>query len=231
MIILGIDTSSHLNSVGLVDDEQILADFTWEAMDNSLQRIVGVIDSVLVSQGLTLDRISGLGICTGPGSWTGVRVGVTVGKIFAYATGKSLCGISSLDTIAFQVKDSDLQISPLIDGGHETVYSAFYRPSKGTIARIGDYYSGDIKGLTGRIEVPTLFLGTATDKYRHILVENLGPLASFRDETEVIQKGATVALLALSRLKRGEANEALSLTPLYLRESAAQARLPGKATK
>lgn len=231
MIILGIDTSSYLNSVGLVDNEQVLKDFTWEAMNNSLQRIIGVIDSVLTSQGLTPEDVSGLGVGIGPGSWTGVRVGVTVAKIFACTAGTSLCGISSLDTIACQGKDADIQICPLIDGGRETVYSAFYHRSQGTIARKGDYYSGDIRGLLERIEEPTLLLGPAISRYRHIISENLGHRASYRDEPEETHRGSIIALQALCRLQRGEKDDPLSLTPLYLRESAAQARLAGKAVQ
>lgn len=225
MKILGIDTSSNLNGIGLIDGEQILADFTWEARDNSLQQIIQNIDSVLTNQGLTLDDIEGLGVSTGPGSWTGVRIGVTVGKIFAYATGKPICGISSLDALAYQAKDIAILLCPLIDAGKEIVYSAFYRPQKETIARIGEYYVGNIKKLLERVEEPTLFLGTAAHIYRRIIVDNLGPLANYRDEMEDVQRGSVVALLALSRLKRGGSDDHLSLTPLYLKESAAQIRL------
>lgn len=225
MKILGIDTSSHLNGIGLIDGEQILADFTWEARDNSLQQIIQNIDSVLTNHRLTLDDIEGLGVSTGPGSWTGVRIGVTVGKIFAYATGKPICGISSLDALAHQARDIVILLCPLIDAGKEIVYSAFYRPRKEAIARIGEYYVGNIKKLLERVEEPTLFLGAAAHIYRRIIVDNLGPLANYIDEIEDVQSGSVVALLALSRLKRGESDDHLSLTPLYLKESAAQTRL------
>jgi tRNA threonylcarbamoyladenosine biosynthesis protein TsaB len=164
--ILGIDTSSRLNCVGLIDGEQILADFNWEARDNSLQRIIQFIDSVLTSQGLTLADIEGLGVGTGPGSWTGVRVGVTVGKVLAYATGKPVCGIPSLEALAYQAKDIADLLCPLVDAGKETVYSAFYRRREGTVARIGEYYVGDVKKLLEKVEEPTLFLGKAAHLYR-----------------------------------------------------------------
>lgn len=227
MKILGIDTSSYLNSVCLVDDEQVLANCSWEAMDNSLQPIIRNIDSVLTGQGLTLADIEGLGVCLGPGSWTGVRVGVTVGKTLAYAAGKPVCGVSSLDALAYQAKDAATRICPLLDGGKETVYGAFYRPEKGTVSRTGEYYSGDLKELLDMVEEITLFSGPAARIYRGIITDNLGSLACYSDNLEDIERSSAVALLTLSRLKRGDKDDALSLAPLYLRESAAQARLAG----
>jgi len=225
MKILSIDTSSHLNCVGLIDGKQILADFAWEAMDNSLQRIIRVIDSVLTNEGLTLADIEGLGVGTGPGSWTGVRVGVTVGKILAYATGKPICGISSLDALAYQGKDISGLLCSLIDAGKETVYGAFYRSREGSIVRTGEYYAGNIRKLLHDVNEPSLFLGNAAYVYRQVIVDELGPLANYINEHEDTPKGSFVALLALSRLERGENDEPLSLVPLYLKESAAQARL------
>jgi len=225
MKILGIDTSSQLNSVGLVDDEQILSNSAWEAKDNSLQKIIEIIDSVLSSHGLTLADIQGLAVGIGPGSWTGVRVGVTVAKILAYATDKPVCGIPSLDAIAYQAKDISSLLCPFVDAGKETVYSAFYRSPKGTVTRTGEYYVGDVKKLLEKIEEPTLFLGKAAQLYRPIIVEKLGPLANYIDEIDDAPRGSAAALLALPRLKRGESDDALALAPLYLKESAAQALL------
>ena len=223
MRILGIDTSSRFNTVGLINNDQILADFIWEARDNSLQKIILNIDLVLRSGGLTLADIDGLAIGIGPGSWTGVRVGVTVGKILAYATNMPICGVSSLDALAYQARDVPTLLCPLIDAGKENVYAAFYRAQRGTIAKESEYYVGDIKKLLEGIREPTLFLGKAAHLYRQIIAEELGPLANYRGED--IQRGYVIALLALPRLERGESDDTLSLAPLYLKESLAQALL------
>ena len=220
---LGIDTSSRFNAVGLIDGEQILADFTWEARDNSLQKIILNIDLVLRNEGLTLADVEGFAVGIGPGSWTGMRVGVTVGKILAHATGKPICGVSSLDALAYQARDIPTLICSLIEAGKETVYAAFYRPQKGMVARVGGYYVGDIKSLLGGIKEPTLFLGSAAYSYHEVIVKELGPAANYRGKLADTQRGSSIALLALSRLEKGESDEPLSLAPLYLKEAAAQA--------
>jgi len=227
MRILGIDTSSRFNTIGLINDNQILADFTWESRD-SLQKIILNIDLVLRNGGLTLADVDRLAVGLGPGSWTGVRVGVTVGKILAYAMNKPICGVSSLDALAYQARNMPILLCPLIDAGKENVYAAFYRPQGETIVKESDYYVGDIKGLLKTIKEPVLFLGKAAYLHRQIIVEELGPLANYRGEVGDVQKGYVIALLALPRFERGESDDALSLAPLYLKESLAQALLAGE---
>lgn len=228
MRILGIDTSSRFNTIGLIDGEQILADFTWEAKDDSLQKIILNIDLVLRNEGLTLANVEGFAVGIGPGSWTGMRVGITVGKILAYATNKPICGISSLDALAYQARDVPTLLCPLIDAGKENVYAAFYRPQGETIVKESEYYVGHVKGLLKMISEPTFFLGNAAHLYRQMIVEELGPLANYRGED--VQSGSVIALLALPRLQRGESDDALSLAPLYLKESLAQALLAKSLT-
>lgn len=225
MRILGIDTSSRINAIGLIDGDQILADFTWEAMDNSLQKIILNMDSVLKGQGFTLADVEGFAVGIGPGSWTGVRVGVTVGKVLAYASNKPVCGVSSLDALAYQAKDIPSLLCPLVDAGRENVYAAFYRAQVGNTVKEGEYYVGHIRGLLDMIEEPALFLGNAARLYRQIIAEKLGSLAGFEGEREDVQRGSVVASLALLRLGSGKGDDALSLAPLYLKESAAQALL------
>lgn len=225
MRILGIDTSDRINAIGLIEGDRILADFTWEAMDNSLQKIVLNIDSVLQNRGFKLADVEGLAVGIGPGSWTGVRVGVTVGKIIAYATNKPVWGISSLDVLAYQARDISSLLCPLVDAGRENVYAAFYRAQGENAAQEGEYYVGHIEGLLEIIREPTFFLGNTAHLYRQIIEGKLGSLAGFRDEPEDVRRGSVVALLALLRLKNGESDDALSLSPLYLKESAAQALL------
>ena len=227
MKILGIDTSSRSNTIGLISGNQILADFTWESRD-SLQKIILNIDLVLRKGGLTLADVDGLALGIGPGSWTGVRVGVTVGKTLAYAMNKPICGVSSLDALAYQARNMPILLCPLIDAGKENVYAAFYRPQGETIVKESDYYVGDIKGLLKTIKEPVLFLGKVAYLYRQTIVEELGPLANYRGEVGDVQKGYVIALLALPRFERGESDDALSLAPLYLKESLAQALLSGK---
>lgn len=224
MRILGFDTAAPTNTIGLVDGDRVLADYAWEARDNSLQRIVLNIDNVLKRGGVRLEDLDGLAVGIGPGSWTGAKVGVTVAKTLAYVTGKPLCGVTSLEALAYQNRTVTVQVCPLVDAGKGNVYAALFRPRSKNLVRKGDYYVGEIAGLLASVKEPTLFVGKPAHLYRQTLVRELGPLASFGSPSDS-PSGCVFAWLALPRFQKGSTDDALSLAPLYLKESLAQALL------
>ncbi|MBA7615311.1 tRNA threonylcarbamoyladenosine biosynthesis protein TsaB [subsurface metagenome] len=232
MKILGIDTSGYTNAVGVTDDERILADFTFEAKTDSLEKIVSNIDFALKKADLQLEDIQGFGIGLGPGSWTGIRVGVTVAKILAYSTNKPVAGVPTLEVLAYNARNTPAQICPIIYAGtKDTVYSAFYRTKNDTVTRVGEYYVGDLKGLSERVKEPTVFIGAEAKAYCQLIGNALGSSGIDIEAIEGVPKGATAALLATIRLKRGDSDDALSLEPLYLKESTARAFLGSRYSR
>jgi len=224
MRVLGIDTSGYANAIGVIDDEQVLADFTFEARNDSLEKIVSNIDMALKSANLTLDDIYGIGVGLGPGSWTGIRVGVTVGKILAYSTDKPVCGVPTLEALAYAARDESSLICPIISGGaRDTVYAAFYRAEDGNVARVGEYYVGDMQGLAKMVLEPAVFVGLGAESYRQLVSQAAGSSEISIKTVEAVPRGSVVAGLAAIRLARGESDDVLSLTPLYLKESTAKA--------
>lgn len=224
MKVLSVDTSGHLNAVGLVDGSKVLGSLVWEARDNSLRDVVLNIDDVLGNAGLSLGKIDGLGVGIGPGSWTGVRVGLTVGKMLAYATKKPVCGISSLDALAYLGREAGTMLCPLVDAGRGNIYAAFYRSLNETVARESEYYAGSVERLLEMVKEPVLFLGHAAEEHRQAIYEQIGDLGGFSDLAGE-QMGCVIARMASLRLRRGEKDDAPSLAPLYLREPLAQALL------
>jgi tRNA threonylcarbamoyladenosine biosynthesis protein TsaB len=219
VIVLGIDTSGYINAVGVVDGSRVLADNTFPARTDSLEQIVPNIDATLKSLGITLPDIEGIGVGLGPGSWTGIRVGVTAGKMLAFSTGKPVCGVPTLEALAFPVRrESSLICSTITVGVGDAVYAALYRPVKNTVARIGDYYIGDVKGLSSLIAGPAVVVGSGVAKYVDLIKPSTGKIKAI----EALPSGAAVAALAVIRLSRGYSDDALALTPLYLKESTAR---------
>ncbi len=224
MIVLGIDTSGYANAVGVVDGDRVLADFTYEAKTDSLEQIVANIDATLKSAGLTLNDVRGIGVGLGPGSWTGIRVGVTVGKILAFSTGKPVAGVPTLEALAYSARHESSLICAVISvGTRDAVYAAGYRSGDGMVARVGEYYVGDVKGLTGMITGPAVLVGAGAEAYRQIVTKEMASSQISVKAVEAIPGGASVACLAEQRLERGEKDDVLSLTPLYLKESTAKA--------
>jgi len=226
MKVLGIDTSGYANAIGVIDGNQILADFTFEARNDSLEKIVANIDFVLKEAGLSLEDIQGFGVGLGPGSWTGIKVGVTVGKILAYSTNKPVSGVPTLEVLAYNARNTPSLICPIISAGvGNTVYAAFYRTKNGTISRTGEYYVGDIQGLSEMVREPTAFVGSEAQAHRQLIRQALDSPSILLEAIEDVPRGSVVAILAATRLESGEGDDVLSLTPLYLKESTAKAFL------
>ncbi len=226
MKVLGIDTSGYANAIGVTDGDRILADFTFEARTDSLEKIVSNIYFVLKSANLTLEDIQGLGVGLGPGSWTGIRVGVTVGKILAYSAVKPICGIPTLEVLAYNARNTRALICPIINAGtKDTVYAAFYRTKNDTVSRVSEYYVGNIQGLAEMVKEPAVIIGSEAKSHSNLINQALDSSSISIDAIEDVPKGAVVALIAARRLECGESDNVLSLTPLYLKESTARAFL------
>jgi len=226
MRVLGIDTSGYANAIGVIDGERILADFNFEAATDSLEKIVPNIDFALWSAGLTLEDIQGIGVGLGPGSWTGIRVGVTVGKILAYSAGKPVRGVPTLEALAYGARNEAALICPVISAGtRDTVYAAFYRAEDDSVTRTGEYYVGDVPGLSGMVSEDTVIVGLKAEAYGSSIRRELGSSKVSVRAVEAAPSGSAVARLAAGHLEQGDSDDVLSLTPLYLKESTARAFL------
>lgn len=231
MKILGIDTSSYINAIGITDGDRILADYSFEARTDSLEKIVSNIDFALKSAGLTLDDIQGFGVGLGPGSWTGIRIGVTAGKILAYSTGKPVFGIPTLEALAFSAGNVPEIICAIINVGvRDAVYAAFYRMENNGVTRIGDYHVGELQSLAKMVREPVVLIGPSAKSCGKLMNQESGSSKAIVKTVEKLPSGSAVALLAANRYQHGKSDDVLSLTPLYLKESTARAFM-GKYTR
>ncbi len=220
MIVLGIDTSGYVNAVGVVDGSRVLVDNTFPARTDSLEQIVPNIETALKNAGLTLKDVQGIGVGLGPGSWTGIRVGVTVGKMLAFSTGRPVGGVSTLEALAFSVRHEAPLICSVINVGvGDAVYAGLYSSEDNSVKRIGDYYIGDAKGLSSLITSPALMVGSGVKSYARLIERYSG--VKYK-AIGALPSGAAVAALASISLTHRDSDDALSLTPLYLKESTAK---------
>jgi tRNA threonylcarbamoyladenosine biosynthesis protein TsaB len=224
MIVLGIDTSGYINAVGICDGEKVLADASYSARTDSLEQIVDNIDSTLKSAGLTLNDVEGIGVGLGPGSWTGIKVGVTVGKMLAFSTNKPVAGIPTLKSLAYAARGKSPLVYAIVSAGvKDTIYAARYRVDSNRVIRDGDYFTGSINDLTPLINEPVLLVGSDIEYYRQAIIGENRSLTKTVRTLEAVPGGAAIACLAAIRLEQGKSDATLSLTPLYLKESTAKA--------
>jgi tRNA threonylcarbamoyladenosine biosynthesis protein TsaB len=140
--------------------------------------------------------------------------------MLAYASEKPLCGVPSLEALAWSARDHSLPVYAVISVGvGDAVYAARYNVKNDEMSRVGDYFIGDIKGLAALITEPCVLVGTGAASYTEKITGESGIKIK---AIEANPGGAAVAFLAARRLARGESDDALSLTPLYLKESTAK---------
>ena len=178
MIWLGIETANAPLSIAVVRDGKVIAEIVQNIKLTHSAGAMPAIEEVLVKAGIKPNELDAIAVSEGPGSYTGVRIGVTLAKTLAWTLKKPLVGISSLKTLAANAALYDGFICPIFDARRSNVYSAVYKGFE--LKVIIDDYHDHIDGLLERLqalETPVLFVGADVDVFWHRIVEVLGDFA------------------------------------------------------
>ena len=224
MKILGLETSSDLEGVAILADERILVNCQLRVQTGHSQKLLSLIDLSLSQAGLGLREIDLLAVSLGPGSFTGLRIGLATAKGICLAQGVPLVGIPTLDGLALCGSLGSLSICPLLDARRGEVYAAFYRQGKKGLERRSSWLVLRIEELAAQIEERVVFFGEGARVYKEKLIGELGEKATFAPEGWDEPSPVNIALLARDRfgLEGGAALD--SIEPLYLRRPPAKPR-------
>ncbi len=224
MNILAIDTSTKYFCLVIAKDKDILVRY-HKPLGRELSRlIIPIIDKCLKKTGLALKDIDFLAVGLGPGSFTGLRIGLATIKGFALALKKPVIGINSLDVLAYSAGDEDKDICPLVDAKRALVYSAIYRKDGANRRRKSRYLLVGINELLGYIKKETVFLGDAIMLYRVKIDNRLRQKAYFEKEDNWYPRPEFLLALALEKIKNKEFKDAVKIVPLYLYPKDCQVR-------
>jgi tRNA threonylcarbamoyladenosine biosynthesis protein TsaB len=222
MRVLGIDTSTMTAAVGLVDDDELLVEVKFDVKITYSEVLMPTIDMALKTVGLKPADVDGFAVSIGPGSFTGLRIGLSTVKGLCLATGKPLAAVPSLDALASQFPFCRYQVVPLLDAKKNEVYAGIYDMAQGKLDRRGDFWATDVQSLSKRITQESLFVGPGAELYRKELVDLLGQKAYFVTGERSTPSGASVARLGAARLMAGQTENISELEPLYIRQSEAE---------
>ena len=244
MRILGIDSATNSASVALIDDETVIDEQRWDkrqlpndagrhSLGNCAEIVVPLINSLLEERQLTPADLSAIAVSIGPGSFTGLRVGLATAKGIAYSGGLPLIGISTLLAIAATVKKFQGIVCALLDARKNDVYIGLFRRDGEVLSRLTDDTLVSIdaaielvryhRGFTGEA-LSVAITGDAVElhkqKLRRVFQEKL--MLSSADAYASV--AAEVALLARERLLSESPDDLGSLVPIYLRRPEAEVR-------
>jgi len=251
MIVLGIDTATAMASAALVEGGKLLCEEIGSgprpaahssptdranhhsgslrvvSLSNHAEVLLPLIDRLLERAGLSLAGISALAVAIGPGSFTGLRIGLSTVKGLAYGWEVPVVGIPTLPAVATRVNDREGFICPCLDARKKEVYSALFRRQDDRVERLTDDLVGSPERMVESVgdlldNGPCLFIGDGARVYANVITDRLGERCLLTLGESYPSTAAAVARLAEERIGRQEFDPVGSLVPLYLRPSEAE---------
>ncbi len=228
-LILSLDTASSCSSVALtrggVTDGQVLASLSLNGNITHSRRLLTAIDWLLAETETDWQAVDGLAVSIGPGSFTGLRIGMATVKGLATAIHKPLLGVSTLDALALNCTGGQL-ICAVLDARKKEVYTCFYRSDlQGIPRRMGAIRVVTPQSLVADIEQPVLFVGDAVMVYGDFWQESLGVRFVSAPRTLHYPCASAIGLLAGEMLQQNQSIELATAAPLYVRASDAELSL------
>ncbi len=222
MKVLAIDTSTFVMGVALVDEDKVLGEVITNLKENHSIRLMPAVDKLMKDAGVHPKELQKVVVAHGPGSYTGVRIGVTTAKTLAWTLGIPLVGVSSLEVLAQNGRYFNGVISPIFDARRGQVYTGLYGVKNGQLQNLiedqilllDDWLTQLQKDFNN-----ILFLGNDVSIHKALILERLGDKAAFGLVSDHNPRPSELARLGINKEPNGEVH---SFTPNYIRLAEAE---------
>jgi tRNA threonylcarbamoyladenosine biosynthesis protein TsaB len=239
MTILGIDTAIPTASVAIIENDRSPIEEiqtrsaasrgypTDRAIGTHAEVLLPLVHALFARAQVGVDDLSGLAISIGPGSFTGLRIGLATAKGMAYASNLPLAGVSTLHANAARVRDFEGVIGSMVDARKGEVYLALFRRRSETIARLTPDAAFSVEAAIDLVRAyqigsnPVMLIGNGAEAYEHQVQESLGTSVRISSGDGYPSIATQAALLARSRLADGSGDDLGALAPVYLRAAEA----------
>lgn len=233
MIVLSIDSATDAATVAVVSDDQILGEMNFANKKQHSVLIMPMIDGLLKSLDLTINDIDGFVISKGPGSFTGLRIGMATIKGLSLGSSKPYVSISSLDSLAYNLYGTKGIVCPIMDALRENVYCGLYKFENGEMIKLMDYDRLSLDELVSKLKEfnePVYFVGDGTKKYGDLLKNSLDN-CFFVPNNLNYTRASSLGELGIKLLSQGIRDDINLSNPLYLRKSQAEREYDEKLKK
>ncbi|PRX21111.1 tRNA threonylcarbamoyladenosine biosynthesis protein TsaB [Orenia metallireducens] len=225
MLTLAIDSSTNAGSVALISEDGLIGEELLNLTNTHSQRLMPQLVSLLENSSYEPQDLEGIGVGLGPGSFTGIRIGLTTAKTMAQALQIPMIGVSTLEAIAYNLKYTSAYLCPMIDGRRDRVFTALYKgkgeenleaESQESLIAIDDL----LKELADIDEV-IYFIGEVATKYKDKIIKEIKQ-PKFVSSSFNLPKASIIGELSLKKLLEGKEDNLFALTPNYLKRSQAE---------
>jgi tRNA threonylcarbamoyladenosine biosynthesis protein TsaB len=217
MKVLGIETATRFVSVALIDEMRLIAEYRVALEMRQAERLLPLIDTMMKEAQVALSDIDAIAVSIGPGSFTGLRVGLAVGKGLAMGRGLPLLPIPTLEAFAMPFHQTDAVVVPMIVSRKDEVYWAMFS-KEGT--RLSDDSAGSVENLLDAVrpEEKVLFVGEGALLHQDKIIKDFKGRSLFPAISLQFPLASSVAQIGLVRLMNGETPSAEKVVPSYLHQ-------------
>jgi len=225
MKILAIETSTMLGGVAVMGEtEGLITEVRLNVKSTHSERLMTEVDHVLKQACMSISEIDVFGIAIGPGSFTGLRIGLSTVKGLSYATGKPIVSVPSLEALAWNFPYSAYPVCTMFDARKKEVYAAVFRWEDSGFKRVMAETSVKPYDLLKSLDGPVIFAGEGAQLYRETIVEMAGENALFPRWHFMVPSPSNIASMGLTKALEGVFSEPVGLVPLYIRKSEAEVK-------
>lgn len=214
---LAIDTSTDTASLALVQEGAVLAELTWQCGQNHSIELLPRLASLLSQAKLSIKNINGIIVAKGPGSYNGLRVGISTAKGLAFSLGIPIVGISTLEVEAYQHADTNLPICPIFNAGRGEIATAIYQTRRNKWQPIISEHITTMETLCTQIATKTIFCGELTSSIADHLRRKLKQKAIISSPAARLRRAGFLAELGQKQMEAGNLDNPATLHPIYLR--------------
>jgi tRNA threonylcarbamoyladenosine biosynthesis protein TsaB len=217
--ILGLDTSNQIASLAVVEHGRVAGSIAHPASSHGAELPIAV-DDLLSGAGFKLGDLDAIAVGIGPGSYTGLRIGISYAKGLAMATGCAILGVPGFDAMALAALEGDNidgLVAVVVDARKNEVYAALYRVVADGLEKLTEDQVITLEHLASLITEDVTFIGDSTAKDAAALVSRKGHRATVFETGTLDMRGVSVAAIGAARFARGEMDRVASLEPLYIR--------------
>ncbi len=224
-MILAIESATPCGSVAIVSGDRVLGETVLPAGKPVSETFLAAVDRLLGDSGLGSEAVTHVAVSAGPGSFTGLRVGMAAAKGFCFGWGLPIVPVPTLHALASRFRVGEAAVCPVLDAKKKEVYAGVFRWKEGECVRVAPDRAVNPRDLPGLLPPgDVLFCGDGTVPYGGMLRERMGARALFPPPGEGLPRASAVGLMAGRMIREGRYAEARSVVPVYLRPSEAEIR-------
>lgn len=215
-IILSVDTSSLNFSIALLKGAKLIAEYFSKNPKRQSSDMMPEIERLLSENSYRIEDIGLFCVGTGPGSFTGLRIGITAVRAMALALKRPIIGVPSIDAMAYAVAGKGQDVCIIIDAKQEKLYARFYKNNRFGLKAVGKIELLSAEKLVKKIKRPVLLAGDGITVYKDFILKEKAAQVSFADCDKWFPMASIIGKLGFSRLKQGRRDSVFTVSPLYI---------------